>query len=184
MIVGLDLSTTCVGVSLLNDDGTFHSIHYIELKKVPSFYQKVDAVLEFLVHNLQLPTDVKFYIEAPLLHFQASKSMASTLALLQKFNACVCYGIYRNFGAEPTLVSVIAARKLIGLDLPKKRGKKETKPLILAYVRGMGVIPEVFWKFKKTGKPKDWCYDSADAFVVAYSSFLKYYATKANVRKT
>lgn len=184
MIVGLDLSTSCTGIAVLNDDGSFHSIHYVELKKIKSFYQKVDAVLGFLVHNLQLPEDTKFYIEAPLLHFKMKASMASTLALLQKFNACVCYGIYRAFGVEPTLINVISARKLIGLDLPKKRNKKETKPMILTYVRGMNIVPEDFWKLKKTGRAMDWCFDAADAFVVAYSSFLRYYKPKTNVIKT
>lgn len=175
MICSLDISTSIVGVSLLNNDGTYNSLHYVELKKIKSFYHKVDAVLGFLVHNLQLPHDTKFYVEAPLLHFKMKASMASTLALLQKFNSCVCYGIYRSFGIEPILINVTSARKIIGLTLLKKRNKKDTKPMILAHVQGMNMVPDDFWKLKKTGKYKDWCYDCADALVISLAAYVQYH---------
>lgn len=171
MIVGIDISTSCTGICVLNDNGTLHSIHHIELKKISSFYQKVEAVIGLIIHELKLPPEARFFVEAPLLHFKMKASMASTIALLQRFNACVCYSIFRAYGAEPKMVSVISARKTIGLSVPKKIKKKEAKHLIFEQIRARNVIPEDAWSWKKTGRPKDWCYDRADAYVIARAAY-------------
>lgn len=181
-ICGLDLSTSCVGVSLLNKDGTFHSIHYVDLKKIKNFNSKVDALMEFLIHKLTLPEDVEFYIETPLLAFAMKSSMASTIILLQRFNACVCYCIFKAFGINPIHISAATARKTIGLSIPKA-GKKQAKPLVLNFVRQLDMIPEDFWKLKKTGKPKDFCYDAADSFIIALAAFLRYHSVKADIKE-
>jgi len=172
MIVGIDISTSCTGICLLNDDGTLHSIHHVELKKEKNFYKKVDMVIHFLDSQLQLLSpDIRFYIEAPLLMFKMRSSMASTIALLQKFNACVCYGIYCAYRLQPKLISVISARKALGISIPKKTKKKDSKHMVFEQVRARKAIPESTWIYKKTGRPKDWCYDRADAYVIARAAY-------------
>ena len=175
MLIGLDISTSCTGICLLNDDGSFNSIHHIELKKEKNFYKKIDMVLDFIDHIIELKSKVgdvvRFYVEAPLLHFKMKASMASVLALLQKFNACVCYGLYLKYGHEPKLISVISARKMLGISIPKKTKKKDSKLMVFNQVKAMNVIPEINWTYKKTGRPKDFCFDRCDAFVIARSAY-------------
>lgn len=169
MIVGLDISTSCVGVSLLNDDGSFHSIHHIELSKEKSFYKKVQAVLEFLLDgspNLRNHDNLKFYVEEPLKMFKSNASMAQTISLLQRFNAACCFAIYWTWHIEPKLISVITARKTIGIKVPKK---VNTKMFVWEVVKNE--LPASTWAYKKTGKPKDWCYDRADAYVISRAAY-------------
>jgi len=172
MIVGLDISTSCTGISLLYDDGTYFSIHHVDMKDEKSFYKKVDMVIKKLLEIVPFPYPVpKFYVEAPLLVFKMRASMASTIALLQRFNAAVCYAIYSLWKIEPIHVSVISARKTVGIEMPKKKKKAQIKPIVFAYVRSLKVIPESEWAFKKTGNPKDWVYDRCDAYVIARAAY-------------
>jgi len=98
--------------------------------------------------------------------------MASTIALLQRFNACICYSIYSRFLSEPKLISVISARKLLGITTPKKVKKKVAKHHVFECVKAFGSIPDGQWAYKKTGTPKDWCYDRADAYVIARAGYI------------
>jgi hypothetical protein len=171
-IIGLDISTSCTGICVLDDDGTFRSLHHVDLSDEKDFYKKVDRVLaamhgaDILYHH---PTAI--FVEAPLLVFKMKASMASTIALLQRFNACVCYSIYKSYPITPRHISVVSARKIVGLSLPKKKKKAEIKPMVFEFVKSLKVIPESHWQYKKTGNPKDWVYDECDAYVVARAGY-------------
>lgn len=172
MIVGLDISTSCIGICLLNDDGSFHSIHHVELKKEKNFYKKVDKFLDFILKDLKLTEhECKFFVEEPLKMFKFRASMAQTIALLQRFNASCCFMIYWTWLQEPNLISVVSARKTLGIVLPKKRKTKDTKQMVFEAVKAMNVIPEDAWTYKKTGRPKDWVYDRVDAYVIARAAY-------------
>jgi len=43
----------------------------------------------------------------------------------------------------------------------------------LQHVQKLGIIPEEKWGLKRTGNPKDWCFDQADAYVVALAGLKK-----------
>ena len=169
----MDISTACTGICLLNDDGTFHSVHHVELKKEKSFYKKVDMVMECL-RDLDLETNkTKFYVEEPLMMFKFKASMAKTISLLQRFNAAVCFSIYKTYqNAEPKLINVLRARNVLGIHIPKGVKKKFAKQYIFEHIRALGVIPDSHWVYKKTGKPKDWVYDEIDAYVIARAAYL------------
>lgn len=168
-IIGLDLSTSICGICILNDDGTYSSVGYLELKKEKNLYRKADLFKKFLLEKTKGYDNIKFIVEAPLLMFKMRASMASTIALLNKWNAVCCFQIYSIFGQEPTMVNVNTARKTIGLFLPKKKKRAEIKPMVFQYVKSLKIVPESVWVYKKTGRPKDWVYDICDATVVALS---------------
>lgn len=169
----MDISTSCTGICLLGDDGSFRSVCHVDLKKEKNFYKKVDMVIETLIATLQdTKEEFKFYVEAPLLVFKMKASMASTIALLQRFNSAVCYAIYSKWNIEPKHISVLSARKTVGLTLPKKKKKKEIKPLVFQFVKSLSVIPDSHWVYKRTGTPKDFCYDECDALVIARAAYL------------
>ena len=44
MIIGLDISSSIVGVSVFNDDKTLNQLMYIDLRKIDSFFKKADLV--------------------------------------------------------------------------------------------------------------------------------------------
>ena len=168
----MDISTACTGICLLNDDGTFHSVHHVELKKEKSFYKKVDMVVKCL-RDLDLEANkTKFYVEEPLMMFKFKASMAKTISLLQRFNAAVCFSIYKTYqNAEPKLINVLRARNVLGIHIPRGVKKKLAKQYIFEHIRALKVIPDSHWVYKRTGKVKDWVYDECDATVIAFCAF-------------
>lgn len=109
-----------------------------------------------------------YYIEEPLKAFKQNASMAQTIAILQRFNAVCSYGLYELTGIEPTHINVTTARARCGCSVP--RGTK-AKPFIFSHVKSLKAVPDHKWMYKKTGTPKDWCYDQADSYIVAKAGF-------------
>jgi hypothetical protein len=120
----------------------------------------------------------KVYVESPLMGFKANGSMIQTIVLLQKFNALCCYSMYTMFDKDPTLIPEVTVRKASGIVIPKKTKRNDKKKIVLQHVRSLNMVPEETWAFKKTGNPKDWCFDRADSFVVAYGAYKLHHEQK------
>jgi len=171
MILGLDISTTRIGYCLLEDDGLYIDIGHIELSKIDNFYMKCVEFRKFL-DMLKCEYDVHndpFYVfvEKPLMMFKSNESMAQVISLLQRFNAVCCYLVQSELDIEPQLVMEITARKNVGIKVPKGVKKLDKKKYVLDFVKSLGTVPDSKWELKRTGTPKDFCYDQADAFVIA-----------------
>ena len=80
----------------------------------------------------------------------------------------VCAFIYLEMGIASILVNSSHARNVAGIKVPRKQKAKE---VVLTYIKECGIFPEDKWEYKKTGKIKDYCYDMADSFVVAFAGF-------------
>jgi hypothetical protein len=175
IILGLDISTTCIGWCALSEDGSFMDIGHIDLSKEKNFYKKVDIFVQFLDYLGFSRPDVnaKIFVEEPLKMFLAKKSMAQTIATLQAFNAACRYVIYSKTKLQPNMIMAVSARKAAGIKVPKGVKGKETKQFILDHVKALNIVPEDKWGIKKTGTPKDYCFDQADAFVVALGGLKK-----------
>lgn len=176
MILGLDVSTSCIGWTLLSDAGEYVDIGKIELKKEKDFYIKCELFRAFLKRFVGVPLSV--YVEEPVKAFASALSMAQTITLLQRFNAVCCYLVYHDLGVRPTLIMESSARKLVEIKIPKGVKGKEKKKFVLKLVQDLGTIPDERWSYKKTGNPKDWCFDMADSFVVAKAGFQQLYGLR------
>jgi hypothetical protein len=170
--VGLDISTSIIGFCALDESGNLLDIDHLVLKKEKSLYKKVDLFRAFIVKKTKNFSDIKFFVEAPLLMFKMKASMASVIALLQKFNALCCFQIYSIWNVEPILLNVASVRKTIGISLPKKKKKSEIKPIIFNHIKSLKIIPESHWTYKKTGTLKDHHYDECDACVVVKGGYI------------
>lgn len=135
----------------------------------------MDLFKKFVKLSEHFRNNPKIYVETPLMAFAANKSMIQVIILLQKFNVLCCYGIYVLLEQEPKMIAEQTARKAVGIVIPKGLKKKEKKKMVLDHVRGLNVIPESTWAFKRTGNPQDWCYDRADSFVVALGAYKLYH---------
>jgi len=171
MIFGLDVSTSYVGWCLLGEDATVIDIGHIDLHLCKNFYHKCDKIQNFIhEYFVRRKGDVKqIWVEEPVKMYQSNASMAQTITKLQRFNAVCCWILRSYFDIEPQFIMATSARKKAGIKIPKGTKGKETKKYILQYVQSLKVIPEEKWNYKKTGTPKDWCFDQADAYVVAVS---------------
>ena len=116
VILGLDISTSCIGASIVIDDGESQpkivKITHIapkiskEIKGIESlFIKKQIFESEFLIHLQDFGiTDV--IIEEPLL----SSNNISTVGKLIRFNGMISDSIYRILGIVPVFISSYDSR--------------------------------------------------------------------------
>lgn len=166
MILGIDISTSIIGWCLLENDSSYFDIGHLDLKKQKSFYGKLDLFIGDIINNVCKDKDLKIYIEAPL---QRSNNI-NVVNLLQRWNASCCTSIYIKLNIEPYLIEQRTALKSLGIKIPKGVKGKDRKKYILDCVKEYGIIPHNKWENKKTGNPKDFCYDQADAYIIAAAS--------------
>ena len=175
MILGLDVSTSCIGWCVIEPNATFNQMGYIELSKVPGIFKKANVALSELreIHEKFQVSSV--YIEENLQAFRPGFSSAKTLITLSRFNGIISYLCEKIFETEPEFINVNAARKAVGLSIVRKsKGGTPTKHQVLDWVtmqlKGSGYSWPV--KILKSGPRKgtsvfqNGCYDMADAFVI------------------
>lgn len=161
MILGLDISTSCTGVTVIDDHGVVILNTYWKFKQV-SMFKKLEIVREEIKKlNKKYPIQ-KVFIEESLQSFRSGFSSAKTLSTLSKFNGTVSWLIYELLGIEPVYVSAATARKTCGIKIEK--GKK-AKECVMEHILNNENWFQV--EYKKTGKVKDHYYDMADSFVIA-----------------
>ena len=168
MFLGLDISTSITGFSLLSDSGDVILCDYINLKKLTSMFDKAKTVEHKLEQIFEQHRIEQVWIEESLQMFSSGMSSAKTLATLTKFNGIVSWVAWDKFGKTPEYIAAVSARKEVGLTVPKgKRGKDVVMQHMLDNEKWFVV------EYGRTGKFKPHFYDMADSFVVAKAGFLR-----------
>tara|TARA_R110000824_G_scaffold232183_2_gene420104 strand:- start:214 stop:732 length:519 start_codon:yes stop_codon:yes gene_type:complete len=163
MILGLDISTTITGATILDEDG---NIIYCEAwrtnKKNLTFFQKLDIIKHKLL-SLTLEYHIEHvFIEEPLLRFAAGRSQAHTIGLIQRFNGVVTWMCRDLFGFDPKHLNASSSRKTLGIKIP--RGS-DTKHSVLQHI--LDNEPSFKVQYTRYNNPKPGTYDRADSYVVA-----------------
>jgi len=170
MILGLDVSTSITGATLLDENesivlceawDTRNKNHYEDL------FAKADHIRFQLwkmgnYHNIE-----KIYIEQSLQSFRSGFSSAQTLSTLSRFNGIVSWICYKNFNIKPEYIAATSARKLCGIKVPK--GEK-AKQVVLNYL--LDNEPSFSVEYTKHGNPKPGSYDQADSIVIARAGYI------------
>lgn len=128
LILGLDISTACIGISIIYDDGVndpqielishvspkigknIKGIEALILRKEifeESFLCKMDGILKEINAPLKKITEV--VIESPMI-YASGGSNAETVAMLLQFNGILSDSIYRTLHIVPNYVSSYDAR--------------------------------------------------------------------------
>tara|TARA_Y100000593_G_scaffold86467_1_gene165217 strand:+ start:497 stop:1039 length:543 start_codon:yes stop_codon:yes gene_type:complete len=171
MILGLDISTSCVGWCVLDSSGTLVKMGYIPLSKDTDTFSKASRVSKELTWiNIEYEI-FNIFIEENLQAFRPGLSSAKTLLTLARFNGIVSYISHKEFSINPVNINVNSARKILGIKIQKKN-KKSTKEQIIDWVN---TKLDYDWPTKKlkSGPRKGKvilepsCYDMADAYVIA-----------------
>ena len=171
MILGLDISTSCTGWCVLDDDNKLVSMGHIELSKEKNFLTKADLVRHHLVEVLKKYCVNRIYIEENLQAFRPGFSSAKTLMTLARFNGIISYICARDLQIQPEFINVNIARKTLGVKVDRK-SSLTTKEQIFEWVKSQ-VKTEWPVKILKSGPRKGlsvispYCYDMADAYVIA-----------------
>ena len=161
MILGLDISTSKIGYSIIDKDNNLVACHFMKLKTL-ALEERAEIFYEFLCvlkakHNIEY-----VFIEEPFSMFGGGKTTAMTMAKLQRFNGMCSFAVRRVFGKSPTLISANKARGLVGLKI--KRGDDTKKKVIewcqKKYPRDFIIVLTSY------GNPKPGTDDMADSIVV------------------
>lgn len=160
MILGLDVSTSIIGVCLLKGDKVVKA-DYIDLRKVSGLLHKAQVVEDYINNNLKEIKIEHIFIEQALMFFRRGGSTAKTMAILQNFNGVVSWLCFKQLELEPQYITPISARSKCGIKVP--RGKK-AKEVVMEHFLESKEFPIDYTRY---GNVQKYCYDMADAVVVA-----------------
>ena len=167
MILGLDVSTSITGVTILEKDGKLVYNDAWDTRKYKNFFEKVKHVEKNLTELCRKRKGIeRVYIEQSLQSFRSGFSSAKTLSTLARFNGVVSWLVYRILQTEPEYIAATSARKTCGITVP--RGQKG-KQVVIQYV--LDNVPEVAISYTRNNNIKPECYDKADSWVVAKAGY-------------
>jgi len=167
MILGLDVSTSVTGATILDNQGKIVYNEAWDTRKFKNFFEKVEYVENCInqLHNNGYGIK-RVYIEQSLQSFRSGFSSAKTLSTLSRFNGVVSWLVYRILQAEPEYIAATSARKACGITV--SRGQKG-KEVVMKYV--LDNIPEVTISYTRNNNIKPECYDKADSWVIAKAGY-------------
>ena len=181
MILGLDISTSCTGYSIIDLEGDLVDQGYIRLKQSEDHFSRVQDIKKCISEKHSQYQFTHIFIEQNLQSFRSGFSSARTLSTLARFNGMVSLASFNVTGLRPEYINVNNARKSVGLKIiSKKKGGKPTKEQVVEWVTGKIEDTSYKWPVKilKSGPRKGQiildpgCYDIADAYVIAEAGRL------------
>jgi len=180
MILGLDISTSSTGWSIIDKDGILVDQGFIDLSKKKTLFEKAKVVKNKLV-SLQCVLNIqKVFIEENLQAFRSGFSSAKTISTLAKFNGIVSYICFEEFYLDPQFLNVNSARKSLNIKIEREKiCGVSTKQQVLNWTIEQLSNTSYEWPVKilRSGPRKGMqiqhpaCFDIADAYVIAQSGF-------------
>jgi len=169
MILGLDISTSITGITVLDDTGTVVLFDAVDMrsKKFTTFFIKADAIERRLVQIKNQYKIDKIFIEQSLQAFRPGLSSAKVILTLGKFNGIVSWTCYKIFGFEPEYIGASTARKALGIKVERGENAKE---IVLKRVLELESSFNV--EYTPKGNPVAGTYDRADSYVIARAGYL------------
>ena len=168
MILGLDISTSITGYTVLDFEGNILACDHIDLRKEKNFFKKVRIINSRLETVRDIYEVEQVYIEQSLQSFRSGFSSAQTLSLLSKINGIVSWICYNMFGHDPKYLAATSARKLCGIKVPK--GQK-AKAVSLQFV--IDSVPDFDVQYTRHGNPKAGYADRSDSYVIARAGWIR-----------
>jgi hypothetical protein len=180
-ILGLDVSTKTIGVSLFSSTGQLLELTHISPKVKPepednleTLIKKADLFRDFIIEKGYRDMNVKYIIiEEPLL--QANN--VNTVGTLLRFNGMITKIAYDVIGCIPKYLSTYEARKNAFPELmqPNASGKvtlfsaypKTVDKKLVIWEKVAKREPQIKWLHDKKGSLKKENFDMSDAYTVA-----------------
>ena len=166
MILGLDISTSVVGVAIIDNQQLVLSCHW-DISKSDTLLNKAEVIGAEL-WQIRNEYDIEhIFIETALKKFIPGRSRADTIMKLAKFNGIVSWMCYDSFEKEPVYINVNSARSLYGLSFPRgTKGPQRKKMVIEAVIEKEKSLFK--YEMARGGKNyKRGTDDRADAIVIA-----------------
>jgi hypothetical protein len=204
LILGLDISTACIGIALFEDrinHGKLELLHHVTpivkpkpANKMQELFEKVSIFEQEFLNKYSDVGISKVIIEEPLLR----SNNVNTIATLLRFNGMVSRAVYDILGVIPEYISSYDARayafpELMQVRRFNKNGEPYTekeiekkKPVLFgAYDfnadkkfiiqdKVADMEPQITWLYDKKGKLKKENMDMADAFTACHGYMRKH----------
>ncbi len=167
MILGLDVSTSITGVTVLDASGKCVYNEYWDTRNknhFPTIYHKADYVKRMLQ---DLPYKFEhIFIEQSLQSFRSGFSSAQTLSTLSRFNGIVSWVCWNEFDRMPEMIAATSARKQVGIKVSKgEKGKQKSFDFVVANE------PTFIVEYTKNGNVKPGIMDKSDSWVIAKAGY-------------
>ena len=176
MLLALDISTSCTGYCIFDEDKLI-DIGSINLSKHKGLFEKASLVKSEILRLSSKYKVSNVAVEENLQAFRPGLSSAKTLMTLAQFNGVVRWICHENLNVPVESINVNTARKSVGLKINKKDKSKTTKEKVLDWVSADDASIKWPTKILKSGPNKgqkricNEAYDMADAYVIG-KSFL------------
>ena len=121
VILGLDVSTSCVGYAFTQDKKIL-DMGFIDIKKQTTPKDKVQKVLEVLNQHDYIDDVMDINIEDNLSGFAGGRTSQQVIIKLAKFNAILCF-MLENFEFKVHSINPMTARKNV-FGKARVKGKK------------------------------------------------------------
>ncbi len=168
MILGVDVSTTKIGLAVLDKDKKLVYVAVVKCKKDDPLEQRAHDIFNKELDDIKNKYEITHIrVEEPFALFRGGKTTANTMSKLQRFNGMISILLYKKFEMLPIMVGVKPARKCCGIKIARGADIKKT---VIDWVSN--VYPDDFkYELTPKGNPKPGTDDKADAIVIAYSYF-------------
>ena len=110
VILGLDVSTSCVGYAF-TENKKILDMGFIDIKKFTTHKEKAFYVLTCINKSSYIDKVEKVYVEDNLSGFAGGRTSQQVIVKLAKFNAVLCYVVEDTFDIEVKNVNPMTARK-------------------------------------------------------------------------
>jgi hypothetical protein len=202
-VLGLDVSTKCIGISLFEDNdntGDLKLLHHVTPKikvesesKMGELFEKARIFEKEFLNDYADVGITRVIIEEPLLQ----SNNVYTIATLLRFNGMVARSVYETIGVIPEFISSYDARKyafpeLMGVRTVKKDGKPRTEKEIaksepvlfgahdydvdkkmVIWELVSDLEPQITWFYDKKNKLKKENFDMTDAYTAVLGYMRK-----------
>lgn len=170
MILGLDISTSITGFTVIDDKGSIivnDAWDFRNKNKFDCIFDKASHVKKQIIELSKKYNIKKVYIEKSLQSFSTGFSSAKTLSTLSSFNGTVSWICFEVFGHKPEYIAATSARKICGIKIEKGVKAKE---VVLKHL--VDNEPSFVLSLTRTGSVKPESYDKADSIIIAKAGFL------------
>ncbi len=164
IILGLDISTSITGVTVIQEDQILETAFWDTRNKkhFPTIYHKADHIKDKLKDLVSKHKISHIYIEQSLHSFRSGFSSAQTLSTLSRFNGIISWICWDMLSIQPEMIAATSARKQAGVGI--KRGDN-AKEKVLEFV--IDKYPDIEIQYTKHGNPKPGTLDMCDSIVIA-----------------
>jgi Holliday junction resolvasome RuvABC endonuclease subunit len=161
-IMGVDASTTTIGIAILTDDNGLTKLKYSEYYKPNKKVSKLEMYIAAQRYVVDLADDFKIdeFVIEEYAKFMKGNSTAKTIIPLAILNTYIQIGVLQGLKIQPQVLNVMKIRHT--LKKSKTLPAKEEMPDLVADHLGID-FPWVKWRGKR--RSENW--DVADAIAVA-----------------